>query len=78
MFLELSNVLRQTMEVLCGYQRLSHDILSASGFDLTRLLTPVKTSSDLPDNLVEILTLLCGAPAGSLKWHQPVCMYVCV
>ncbi|XP_065899031.1 nucleolar pre-ribosomal-associated protein 1-like isoform X3 [Dysidea avara] len=69
--IESSNVLRQTMEVLCGYQRLSHDILSASGFDLTRLLTPVKTSDDLPDNLVEILTLLLGAPAGSLKWHQP-------
>lgn len=65
-------MLRLTMEVLCGYQRLSQDILSASGFDLTRLLTPVKESDDLPDNLVEILTLLLGAPAGSIKWHQPV------
>ena len=75
-YLELSNVLRLTMEVLCGYQRLSHDILPASGFDLSKLLTPVEASADLPDNMVEILTLLLGAPAGSLKWHHPVCCVV--
>jgi len=63
---------KQTLETLCGYQRLSHDILSASGFDLTKLLPPVITSDDLPKNLLPVLTLLLGAPVGTLKWHLPV------
>ena len=62
----------QTLEVLCGYQRLSHDILSASGFDLTKLLPSVATPDDLPENLLSILSLLLGAPVGILKWHHPV------
>ena len=60
------------MEVLCGYQRLSHDILSASGFDLTKLLPLVITSDDLPENLLLILSLLLEAPVGALKWYHPV------
>ena len=62
----------QTLEVLCGYQRLSHDILSASGFDLTKLLPLVITSDDLPENLLLILSLLLEAPVGALKWYHPV------
>lgn len=68
---------KQTLEILCGYQRLSHDILSASGFDLTKLLPSVITSDDLPENLLSVLTLLLGAPIGTLKWHLPVSI-VCI
>ena len=62
----------QTLEALCGYQRLSCDILSASGFDLTKLLPSVTTSDDIPENLLLVLSLLLGAPVGTLKWHHPV------
>ena len=61
----------QTLEVLCGYQK-----LSASGFDLTKLLPSVITSGDLPENLLLVLSLLWVAPVGTLKWHHPVSMYV--
>ena len=68
----------QSLEILCGYQRLSPDILSASGFDLTKLLLSVITSDDLPENLLLVLNLLLGAPVGTLKWHQPVSCCVAV
>ena len=66
----------QTLDVLCGYQKLSPDMLSASGFDLTKLLPSVITSDDLPENLLLVLLLLLGAPVGTLKWHHLVSMYV--
>ena len=62
----------QSLEILCGYQRLSPDILSASGFDLTKLLPSVMTCDDLPENLLLVLNLLLGAPVGTLKWDHPV------
>ena len=68
----------QSLEVLCGFQRLSPDILSASGFDLTKLLPSVTTSDDLPENLLLVLNLLSGAPVGTLKWHHPVSCCVVV
>ena len=68
----------QSLEILCGYQRLSHDVLSASGFDLSKLLPSLITCDDLPENLLSVLTLLLRAPIGTLKWHHPVSMHTYV